>query len=163
FKVHVKALIKAFAPVPINYKLRACNDSNYPVRIQSITIAGFRCFGPEPQLIEVAGELTVIVGPNASGKTTVLQALCKLFGVTRAERTVCRADFHLPPGVPPDYRTKRSLFVDVVIALPELAKGSATAHTVAPAFKHMQIAGPKATPVCRMRLEAQWEDDGTAE
>jgi putative ATP-dependent endonuclease of the OLD family len=143
--------------------LRPCNDSNYHVRIQSITIAGFRCFGPDPQLIEVTGDLTAIVGPNASGKTAVLQALCTLFGVTRAQRTVRRSDFHLPPGVPPDDRTKRSLFVDVIIALPELAKGSATAHTVAPAFRHMQIAGPKATPICRMRLEAQWEDDGTAE
>jgi putative ATP-dependent endonuclease of OLD family len=133
------------------------------VRIQSITIAGFRCFGPDPQLIEVTRDLTAIVGPNASGKTAVLQALCTLFGVTRAQRTVRRSDFHLPPGVPPDDRTKRSLFVDVIIALPELAKGSATAHTVAPAFRHMQIAGPKATPICRMRLEAQWEDDGTAE
>jgi len=133
------------------------------VRVQSITIAGFRCFGLEPELIEVTGALTAIVGPNASGKTAVLQALCKLFGVTRAQRTVRRSDFHLPPGVPPDDRTKRSLFVDVIIALPELAKGSATARTVAPAFKHMQIAAPKATPVCRMRLEAQWEDDGTTE
>jgi putative ATP-dependent endonuclease of the OLD family len=133
------------------------------VRIQSITIAGFRCFGPEPKLIEVTGDLTAIVGPNASGKTTVLQALCKLFGITRAQRTVCRSDFHLPPGVPPDDRSKRSLFMDVIIALPELAKGSAPAHTVPPAFKHMQITGPKATPVCRMRLESQWEDDGTAE
>lgn len=133
------------------------------MRVQSITIAGFRCFGPEPQLIEVTGDLTAIIGPNASGKTAVLQVLCKLFGVTRAQRTVHRADFHLPPGVPPDDRTKRSLFVEVIIALPELAKGSATSHTVAPAFRHMQVAGPKATPVCRMRLEAQWEDDGTAE
>lgn len=133
------------------------------MRVQAITIAGFRCFGPEPQLIEVTGDLTALVGPNASGKTAVLQALCILFGVTRAQRTVRRSDFHLPPGVPPDDRTKRSLFVDVIIGLPELAKGSATARTVAPALRHMQIAGPKATPVCRMRLEAQWEDDGTAE
>ena len=101
FKVLVKALIKASAPIPISCKLRACNDSNYPVGIQSITIAGFRCFGPDPQLIEVAGDLTAIVGPNASGKTAVLQALCTLFGVTRARRTVRRSDFHLPPGVPP--------------------------------------------------------------
>jgi putative ATP-dependent endonuclease of OLD family len=53
--------------------------------------------------------------------------------------------------------------MDVILALPELAKGSATAHTVAPAFRHMQLAGPGAAPVCRMRLEAQWEDDGTTE
>jgi putative ATP-dependent endonuclease of the OLD family len=133
------------------------------VRIQSLTISGFRCFGSESHLIEITGDLTAIVGPNASGKTAVLQALCKLFGVTRAERTVRRSDFHLPPGVPPDDRTKRAMFIDVVIALPELTKGSATAHTVAPAFKHMQLQGPGAIPVCRMRLEAQWEDDGTAE
>jgi putative ATP-dependent endonuclease of the OLD family len=133
------------------------------MRIQSVTISGFCCFGPEPQKIEITGDLTAIVGPNASGKTAMLQALCRLYGVTRAQRTVRRSDFHLPPGVPPDDRTKRTMFVDVIISLPELAKGSATAKTVAPAFRHMQLAGPGAEPVCRMRLEAQWEDDGTAE
>jgi putative ATP-dependent endonuclease of OLD family len=62
------------------------------VRIQSITIAGFCCFGPDPQLIEVTGDLTAIVGPNASGKTAVLQALYTLFGVTRVQRTVRRSE-----------------------------------------------------------------------
>jgi putative ATP-dependent endonuclease of the OLD family len=135
----------------------------YAVRVQAITIAGFRCFGPDPQRLEFASDLTGIVGPNASGKTAVLQALCIVFGVTRAQRTVRRSDFHLPPGVPPDDRTQRNLFMDVIIALPELATGTATAHTIAPAFRHMQIAGLKTIPVCRMRLEAQWDDDGTAE
>jgi putative ATP-dependent endonuclease of OLD family len=133
------------------------------VRIQTITIQGFRCFGPKPHEIEINGDLTAIVGPNASGKTAVLQALCKMFGITGAQRTVRRSDFHLAPGVPPDDRSPRSLMIEVTLALPELAKGSATAQTVAPAFRHMQIAGPQATPVCRMRLEAQWNDDGTAE
>ncbi|WP_257169691.1 ATP-dependent endonuclease [Bradyrhizobium sp. SRS-191] len=133
------------------------------MRLQSMSLAGFRCFGSNPHTIEFGSDLLAIVGPNASGKTTVLQALCKLFGVTRAQRTVRRSDFHLPHDVPPDDRTTRAMFIDVIIALPELAKGPATAHTVAPAFKHMQLAGPGTTPVCRMRLEAQWEDDGTAE
>lgn len=114
-------------------------------------------------MIEVGSDLLAIIGPNASGKTAVLQALCKLFGVTRAQRTVRRSDFHLPPDVPPDDKTTRTISIDVTIALPELAKDSATAHTIAPSFRHMQLAGPGATPVCRMRLEAQWEDDGTAE
>lgn len=133
------------------------------MRVKSITISGFRCFGADAQLIDITGDLTAIIGPNASGKTAVLQALCKLFGVTRSERTIRRSDFHLPIGLSPDDRTKRMLTIDIILALPELAKGSATAHTVAPAFKHMQIAGPGAEPVCRMRLEAQWEDDGTIE
>ena len=133
------------------------------MRIQSITLSGFRCFGGDPEMIEVGRDLVAIVGPNASGKTALLHALCKLFGVTRAQRTVRRSDFHLPPGVPPDDRTKRTMFVDVIIALPELAKGSAKAKTVAPVFRHMQLAALGAEPVCRMRLEAQWEDDGTTE
>jgi putative ATP-dependent endonuclease of OLD family len=86
-----------------------------------------------------------------------------MFGTTGAQRTVRRSDFHLPPGVPPDDRSTRSLTIEVILALPELATGSATAQTIAPAFRHMQIAGPQAVPVCRMRLEAQWDDDGTAE
>lgn len=133
------------------------------MHLQSITIAGFRCFGPSPHPIELGRNLLAIVGPNASGKTAVLQALCKIFGVTRAQRTVRRSDFHLPLGVPPDDRTTRTMSMDVIIALPELASGSATSQTVAPAFRHMQVAAPSAAPVCRMRLEAQWEDDGTTE
>ncbi len=133
------------------------------MRIQSIIIAAFRSFGPTPHRVELAGNLTAIIGPNASGKTALLQALAKLFGVTRPERTIHRSDFHLPIGVPPDDRTTRELFIDVVISLPELSKGSATADTIAPAFRHMHIAVPKASPVCRMRLEARWQDDGTAD
>jgi putative ATP-dependent endonuclease of the OLD family len=133
------------------------------VRVQSISIAGFRSFGVTSELIEVSGDLAAIIGPNASGKTALLQALCKVFGVTRAQRTVRRTDFHLPAGVAPDDRTTRNLSVEVIIALPELANQSATSETVAPVFRHMLIAAPKATPVCRIRLEAQWDDDGTAE
>ena len=133
------------------------------MRIASITIAGFRSFGPEPQHIELAGDLTALVGPNASGKTALLQALAKMFGVTRAQRTLERSDFNLPVGIAPDDRTTRELFVDVVISIPELAEGSAVAESVAPTFRHMQIEGPKKIPNCRLRLEGRWEDDGTAE
>ena len=131
--------------------------------IQSVTISGFRSFGPDSTTIDVEAGLTTAVGPNASGKTALLQALCKLFGVTGAQRSIQRSDFHLPVGIAPDDRTTRNLFIEMIIALPELATGKATPKTVAPVFKHMQITKPKATPVCRVRLEAQWVDDGTAE
>ncbi|EJW10846.1 putative ATP-dependent endonuclease [Rhodovulum sp. PH10] len=131
--------------------------------IRSVTISGFRSFGPTPHKIKFSDGLTAVIGPNASGKTALLQALCKLFGISRGQRNVQRSDFHLPVGVGPDDRTARSLTIEVIIALSELAKGSATSKTVAPCFKHMQIAKTGATPVCRLRLEAQWADDGTAE
>jgi len=133
------------------------------VHVQSVTITGFRSFGPTAVKIELGNSLTAVVGANASGKTALLQALCKMFGVTQAQRTIHRLDFYLPPDVAPEDLSTRTLSIDAIIALPELAAGSATPQTIAPVFKHMQIAAPGGEPLCRVRLEAQWEDDGTAE
>ena len=72
------------------------------MRIESITLAGFRCFGPDAITVPIAAEITAVVGPNAAGKTALLHALAKLFGVARAERTVQRSDFHLGADDDPD-------------------------------------------------------------
>ena len=53
--------------------------------------------------------------------------------------------------------------MDVLIEFPELVDGSATPETVAPAFRHMRIERPEYPPVCRIRLEARWNYDGTVE
>lgn len=132
--------------------------------VESITLSNFRCFGPVPTVVELSGEITAVVGPNAAGKTALLQGLAKLFGVSRAQRTIMRSDFHLGPDDDPDDRETKTLFIDVLIGLPELEDGSATPETIAPSFRHMLIdRGDFDGPVCRMRLEASWEDDGTIE
>ncbi len=131
--------------------------------VKTVTISGFRCFGPDPLVIDIAADITAVVGPNASGKTALLQALSKLFGVTRAQRTIQRSDFHLGANDNPDDRDPKDLFIDVLISLPELSDGTATPETIAPAFRRMHIARAGDDPVCRVRLEARWEDDGTIE
>ena len=133
------------------------------MRIESITLSGFRCFGTDPITVPISTEITAVVGPNAAGKTALLQALSKMFGVSRAQRTVLRSDFHLGAEGDPDDREAKDLFIDVLIGLPELADGTATPETIAPSFRHMQIERPDESPVCRLRLEARWEDDGTVE
>lgn len=133
------------------------------MRLENVTISNFRCFGPAPITMAVASEITAIVGPNAAGKTALLHALSKLFGVSRAQRTVQRSDFHIGADDDPDDREPRDLFIDVLIGLPELADDTATAETVAPSFRHMQLERDGKAPVCRLRLEARWEDDGTVE
>jgi putative ATP-dependent endonuclease of the OLD family len=131
--------------------------------IESILLSGFRCFGPEPLSVTFADQVTAVVGPNAAGKTALLQALAKVFGVSRAQRTIHRSDFHLAPGADRDSRDPRELFIDVLVSLPELVDGTATPETIAPSFRHMRIERTGEEPVCRLRLEARWEDDGTAE
>jgi putative ATP-dependent endonuclease of OLD family len=133
------------------------------LRLESVSISGFRCFGPDPLKVPLSPEVTAVVGPNAAGKTALLKALSKVFGVSRAERTIQRSDFHLAADADPDDRTAKNLVIDVLIALPELTDGTATTETVAPSFRHMLITREDKTPVCRMRLEARWEDDSTVE
>ena len=134
-----------------------------PMRIESVTISGFRCFGPTPISVQISSEITAVVGPNAAGKTALLHALSKLFGVSRAQRTVQRSDFHFGVDDDPEDRAPKDLFVEVLIGFPELDDGTATPETVAPSFRHMQIKRKGEPPVCRLRLEARWEDDGTVE
>lgn len=133
------------------------------MRLESVTISNFRCFGPDPITLSIASEITAIVGPNAAGKTALLHALSKLFGVSRAQRTVQRADFHVGADDDLADRDPKDLFIDVLISLPELADDTATPETVAPSFRHMQLARDGKAPACRLRLEARWEDDGTVE
>jgi len=133
------------------------------VRIESVVLSGFRCFGPDPIRVPISAEITTIVGPNAAGKTALLHALSKLFGVTRAQRTVLKSDFHLGSDDDPEDRESKHLFIDVLIGLPELIDGTATPETIAPSFRHMLIERAGKPPVCRLRLVAQWDDDGTLE
>lgn len=138
------------------------------MHVESLTLTNFRCFGATPTKVALNAELTTIVGPNGAGKTALLQALMRLFGVTRAQRTIMLADFHVPPSGSASQadaaaESTRALSLDVVIRLPELADGSATATTVAPVFRRIHISAPGAVPACRLRLEARWDDDGTAE
>jgi putative ATP-dependent endonuclease of the OLD family len=113
--------------------------------------------------VRLAGEITTAVGSNAAGKTALLQAVSKLFGVSRADRDIHRSDFHLAPDEDPDDGRPRELFIECLIGLPELLDGTATPETIAPSFRHMRIEREGEAPVCRLRLEARWEDDGTVE
>lgn len=65
--------------------------------IEKVSIKGFRCFGPRGTDLKLESSITVLVGGNGSGKTAVFQALSRLFGVSPAQRTVRRLDFHLLP------------------------------------------------------------------
>jgi predicted ATP-dependent endonuclease of OLD family len=54
-------------------------------------------------------EITAVVGPNAAGKTALLHAMSKLFGVSRAQRTVLRSDFHLGADDDPEDREPKDM------------------------------------------------------
>ncbi|MEJ5083240.1 AAA family ATPase [Ochrobactrum sp. MYb379] len=61
--------------------------------IERVSLTNFRCFGSETTTIELTSGLTTFVGVNGAGKTAVMQALLRLFGITgdhrRLRRQVC--------------------------------------------------------------------------
>jgi putative ATP-dependent endonuclease of OLD family len=127
-----------------------------------MTLRGFRCFGDTPQSMALQ-DLTALVGANGTGKSAVLQALVRLFGVSQAERTLARSDFHLPPGTEWDERADATLRIEACIAFPELAGKAGDDDPVAASFKHMTVGTPGEAPYCRIRLDGTWQKSNLPE
>lgn len=134
------------------------------MKIEHIRIRNFRCFGPEWTTINLNSSVTVCVGGNGSGKTAAFQAMSRLFGVSRAERTVHRRDFHIPLDQE-ELQSDSELAVEALFSFPEL-KGPAqegATDAVPEFFQQMTTSGPGSSLKVRVRLQATWIDDGTAE
>ena len=89
------------------------------MKIETIIIRNFRCFGHEPTELNLEAAVTALVGGNGSGKTAALTALSRLFGVTSGQRSVRRRDFHLPVDQQ-ELQSGTSLSVKAVFSFPEL-------------------------------------------
>ena len=130
------------------------------MKIESITIKGFRCFNEDGETI-MFDDLTCFVGPNASGKTAAMMALARVFSETRTQRQIIPSDFHLSPGEDIRNRSPRSLSIECRLLFPELEEGAVGGTAVPETFNQMVVDEPDGTPYCRIRLEATWTNDGT--
>lgn len=127
--------------------------------IERLILTNFRCFGPAPTTIHLSSGLTAFVGANGAGKTAVMQALQRLFGITSDQRRVRRQDFHVPAEElvsPP----QRSFSLEAVVAFPELDVEDGVAPAI-PEFFHQMAADEAGKLKCRLRFEATWTDDGS--
>jgi len=127
--------------------------------IEKLILSNFRCFGPAPTTIDLTSGLTAFVGANGAGKTAVMQALQRLFGVTGDQRRLRRQDFHVPSteAVPPP---QRNFVLEAIVAFPELDGVGADGAAI-PEFFHQMAADEAGKLKCRLRLEATWTDDGS--
>jgi putative ATP-dependent endonuclease of OLD family len=131
------------------------------MRLQTIRISNFQCFGPEPTEIDLE-DLTFLIGPNGAGKTAVLQALCRLFAFDSTLKRIQKTDFHIPPteGEAPD---ERSFWIEANFQLPELLDDTGEHPTIPTHFAHMRLDDVDGIPRVRFRLNASMGLDGDIE
>lgn len=130
------------------------------MKLQTIRLSNFQSFGPEPTELMLEG-ITYLIGPNGSGKTAALQALCRLFAFDPSLRRVLRSDFHVPHDEKesPD---ERHFWIEADFVFPEL-EDDKDHSTVAPHFAHMRLDDPDELPRVRYRLTATLGPDGDIE
>jgi len=130
------------------------------MKLQTIRLSNFHSFGAAPTEIRLE-EITYLIGPNGSGKTAALQALCRLFAFDPSLRRILRSDFHVPlnEAAPP---AERQLWIEADFLFPELAEDEDNT-TVAPHFAHMRLDELDGIPRVRYRLNASLGVDGDIE
>lgn len=128
--------------------------------IESVSIKNFRSFGMEGQVITMEPDLTAFVGANGAGKTALMQALQRLFGISNEQRMIRRQDFHVPTSEEERPRM-RSLTLEAIVAFPELDDKDGDHSAIPDFFHHMSVTDDGGKLKCRLRLDAEWEDDGS--
>ncbi len=132
------------------------------MKIESLSLKGFRCFGSQGTTVAFEEGVTALVGGNGAGKTAMLLALSRLFGVTPAQRTVRQSDFHLP-SAQQEIQSGANLSIDAVLSFPELQgmNGDDVGAAVPEFFLQMASSEPGAPLKVRIMLKTTWTDDGT--
>ncbi|MGZ8173258.1 MULTISPECIES: ATP-dependent nuclease [Methylobacter] len=131
------------------------------MKLQTIRISNFQCFGPEPTEIDLE-DLTFLIGPNGAGKTAVLQALCRLFAFDSTLKRIQKTDFHVPP-TEVDAPDERSFWIEANFLLPELLDDAGEHPTIPTHFAHMRLDDADGIPRVRFRLNASMGLDGDIE
>lgn len=136
------------------------SQSKNQMKLHSLRISNFQSFGESP--VELSFEdLTFLIGPNGSGKTAAMQALCRLFSIDPSLRRIQRTDFHIPLNETGQVN-ERELWIEVDFHFPELVSED-DSYAVPPHFSHMRLDESDGTPRVRYRLTANMGIDGDIE
>lgn len=130
------------------------------MKLQTIRLSNFQSFGEDPTEITLE-DITYLIGPNGSGKTAALQALCRLFAFDPSLRRILRSDFHVSSSEE-EAPEERHLWIEADFLFPELAEDEDNT-TVAPHFAHMRLDELDDIPRVRYRLSASLGVDGDIE
>lgn len=127
------------------------------MKLHSLRLSNFQSFGEDVTEITL-DDVTFLIGPNGSGKTAAMQALCRLFSFDQSLRRIQRSDFHIPVNEV-ETPSERALWIEADFHFPELLEG-ADGDAVPPHFAHMRLDELAKIPRVRYRLSATMNPDG---
>ena len=120
------------------------------MKITKLIIKGFRCFNKEENEITFQNNLTALIGLNSSGKTTVLEALRKMFAGNKSERNLTRQDFYVAKDETPSTITSSNLSIEAIIEFED------DDNSIPHFFNSFVIDNTGEKPYLRIRLIADW-------
>lgn len=133
------------------------------MKLTELRLCNFQSFGSDPTKVSFE-DMTFLIGPNGSGKTAVLQGLCRLFSFDPRDRRILRSDFHVPNDeTKGEALTSRSLWLEADFEFPELDEEDGEFLSIPPNFAHMRLELADGVPRVRFRLEATMDSDGEIE
>ncbi|EOI6440850.1 AAA family ATPase [Yersinia enterocolitica] len=130
------------------------------MKITQMEIKGFKSFDNVGQTINI-NSFTSLIGGNGTGKTAVLLALTRMFGVKSSDRIVQVEDFYVPPGDEIEDQNEREISIRVRFEFAELKDGEDD--SVADFFKHLVSSEADEIPYCIAKLKAKWIKTNLAE
>jgi putative ATP-dependent endonuclease of the OLD family len=125
------------------------------MELRKIILRNFRCFGEIPTEINI-NNLTVFIGNNNSGKTTIIDSIKKVLG-NFSESRIIRSDFHIPKGVNPSDFIDQSLDIELIFDFNELTETDASLDSVPIFFRSFIVDKPGGVPYIRIKLTSTWQ------
>ncbi len=131
------------------------------MRLETLTLTNFKCFGEESTKIDFSEDVNAFIGGNGAGKTAALTALSRMFGPTRKQRAIVKSDFHVSGEEQPS----GEIILDAVFSFPESESESDQSDLAIPVFwKQLTLGGDSDNHLrARIQLRANWTEDGTME
>ena len=130
------------------------------MKLDTLRISNFQSFGQEPTAITFE-DISYLIGPNGSGKTSTLQAISRLFGFDPSLRRILKSDFHINQNeeTPP---LERNLWIEANFLFPELLNDCKHS-TIPEFFNQMRLDVGEEIPRIRYRLTASMGINGDIE
>ena len=125
------------------------------MELRTIFLRNFRCFGEIPAEINI-NNLTVFIGNNNSGKTTIIDSIKKILG-NSSDTRLNRNDFHIPKGVNPKDLTDISLDIELIFYFTELTKNDVSLDSIPIFFRSFVVDKPGGVPYIRIKLTSTWQ------